>query len=71
MNGLGVVDDAGLVPGLAAGGFGGSDEVGRAIYLPTTFLLDADGVIRWLHRTDNYRIRATTDDVLDAIDAFL
>lgn len=65
---LGVRDDAGLIPGLSAAGFGGDDDVGRAIYLPTTFLLDEDGVIRWIHRADDYRVRATADAVIDAID---
>ena len=68
---LGVRDDAGLIPGLSAAGFGGDDDVGRAIFLPTTFLLDADGVIRWIHRPDDYRVRATADEVVDAIDAHL
>lgn len=68
---LGVRDDAGLIPGLSTAGFGGDDDVGRAIFLPTTFLLDADGVIRWIHRPDDYRVRATADEVVDAIDAHL
>lgn len=68
---LGVVDDAGLPPGLDRGGFGGSPEVGRRIYVPTTFLLDESGTICWVRRTDNYRLRATVDEVVDAIDTFL
>jgi peroxiredoxin len=39
------------------------------IFLPTTFLLDGDGVIRWIYRPDTYRVRASPREVLAAIDA--
>ncbi len=65
---LGIADDDGLVPGLAAVGFGGSAEVANDIYLPTTVLLDEDGIVRWVHRVDNYRVRATPAEVVAAID---
>ncbi len=66
---LGVADDDALIPGLAAAGFGGSDSAGDDIYLPTTILLDEGGVIRWVHRADNYRVRATPAEVVRAIDS--
>jgi peroxiredoxin len=39
------------------------------IFLPATFLVDGDGVIRWAYRPDTYRVRATIPEVLAAIDA--
>jgi peroxiredoxin len=42
---------------------------GADIFLPTTFLLDGDGVIRWIYRPDTYRVRASPREVLAAIDA--
>ena len=42
---------------------------GADIFLPTSFLLDGDGVIRWIHRPDTYRVRASSREVLAAIDA--
>ena len=42
---------------------------GRDLFLSTTFLLDAEGVIRWVYRPDTYRVRAPTREVLRAIDA--
>ena len=42
---------------------------GRDLFLSTTFLLDEEGVIRWVHRPDTYRVRAPARDVLRAIDA--
>jgi len=44
-------------------------KAGPDIFLPTTFLVDADGVIRWIYRPDTYRVRASPSEVLDAIDA--
>jgi len=42
---------------------------GRDLFLSTTFLLDAEGVIRWVYRPDTYRVRAPAREVLRAIDA--
>lgn len=39
------------------------------IFLPATFLLDGNGVIRWVYRPDTYRMRASPRDVIRAIDA--
>jgi len=41
---------------------------GRDLFLSTTFLLDAEGVIRWVYRPDTYRVRAPAREVLRAID---
>lgn len=71
LDALGIADADGLVPGLAAAGFGGSDAVGSSVYLPTTVLLDDEGVVRWVHRAENYRVRATPADVVRAIDEVL
>lgn len=68
MDSLGIADDEGLTAGLSTAGFGGSAEIGRAIYVPTSFLLDEDGIIRWIRRTDNYRLRASVEEVARAID---
>ena len=42
---------------------------GRDLFLSTAFLLDEEGVIRWVHRPDTYRVRAPARDGLRAIDA--
>jgi hypothetical protein len=41
----------------------------RAIFLPTTFLVDEAGVIRWVYRPETYRVRAPAAEILHAIDA--
>lgn len=46
-----------------AGGGGGAD-----IARPAEFLLDGDGVVRWVNLTDNYKTRATPAMVLKALD---
>jgi peroxiredoxin len=38
------------------------------IFKPTTFLLDPDGVVRWVVRPESYRVRAGIDEVVAAID---
>jgi peroxiredoxin len=38
------------------------------IFLPATFLLDGDGVIRWIYWPDTYRMRASPAEVLAALD---
>jgi peroxiredoxin len=42
---------------------------GADIFLPTTFLVDGGGVIRWIYRPDTYRVRASPRELLAAIDA--
>jgi peroxiredoxin len=41
----------------------------RDLFLATNFLLDEDGTIRWIYRPDTYRMRASMDELLAAIDA--
>jgi peroxiredoxin len=41
----------------------------RDLFMATTFLLDEQGVIRWVYRPETYRVRAPARDVLRAIDA--
>ena len=35
--------------------------------IPTTFLVDAGGVVRWIDQTDDYMLRSAPDRVLGAI----
>lgn len=63
LDGLGVRDRDGL-PGAFANG-----RASRDIFLPTTFLLDEQHRVRWVYRPDTYRVRATPDEILAAIDA--
>jgi peroxiredoxin len=35
--------------------------------IPTTFLVDADGVVRWIDQADDYQIRSQPERVLAAI----
>ncbi|MAG29969.1 MAG: peroxiredoxin [Deltaproteobacteria bacterium] len=35
--------------------------------IPTTFLVDAAGVVRWIDQTDDYMLRSAPDRVLAAI----
>ncbi|MBM4247024.1 MAG: redoxin domain-containing protein [Deltaproteobacteria bacterium] len=44
------------------------DRASRDIFLPTTFLLDEQHRVRWVYRPDTYRVRATPDEILVAID---
>lgn len=60
---LGVRDRDGL-PGAFA-----KERTSRDIFLPTTFLLDEQHRVRWVYRPDTYRVRATPDEILAAIDA--
>ena len=39
----------------------------KTMAIPTTLLIDEDGVIRWLDQTDDYRLRSSEDRVLDAV----
>jgi peroxiredoxin len=41
----------------------------RDIFLPTTFLLDERGIVRWVYRPETYRVRAPASEVLRQIDA--
>jgi peroxiredoxin len=68
MEPLNIRHDGGMPPALIAG------EVAKVnpskdIFLATTFLLDERGVIRWVYRPDTYRMRASVDEIVAAIDA--
>jgi peroxiredoxin len=39
--------------------------------IPTTFLVDKDGVVRWIDQSEDYQIRSEPGRVLSAIEAAL
>jgi len=39
--------------------------------IPTTFLVDRDGIVRWIDKTDDYQRRSDPERVLAAISAAL
>jgi len=39
----------------------------RPLAVPTTLLVDEDGVIRWIDQADDYRVRSDATRVLDAV----
>ena len=43
-------------------------EGGKDIARPAEFLVDANGTIRWVNLTDDFRVRARPEAVLTAID---
>ncbi len=45
------------------GGAEGSD-----VARPAEFLVDPDGVVRWVNLTEDYRVRARADEVLQLVD---
>lgn len=45
----------------------GAGENGKDIARPAEFLVDASGVIRWVNLTDDLRVRARPQMVLDVI----
>jgi peroxiredoxin len=67
MDPLGIRHDGGMPPALIAGEVAKVNP-SRDIFLVTTFLLDEGGVIRWIYRPDTYRMRASVDEILAAID---
>ena len=46
----------------------GAGENGRDIARPAEFLVDTAGAIRWVNLTDDIRVRARPEIVLEAID---
>ena len=44
----------------------GAGENGQDIARPAEFLVDADGVVRWVNLTENYWVRARPEQVLEA-----
>ena len=44
----------------------GQGENGRDISRPAEFLIDSSGVVRWRLLTENYRVRARPEQILEA-----
>lgn len=40
----------------------------HSIAVPSVFVIDHDGVVRWAHADPNYMVRPTTRQLLDALD---
>src|SRR5690242_19077501 len=64
----GIPHDGGMPPDLIAGEVGKVNP-SRDLFLATNYLRDERGVIRWIYRPDTYRMRASVDELLAAIDA--
>lgn len=52
---------------LVIGRYGLLNPDGRGWPHPTVFIIDRAGVVRWRFMEENYRIRATNEDVLAAL----
>jgi hypothetical protein len=68
MEPLGIRDDAGMPPALIAGEVAKINP-SKDLFLATNYLVDGSGVIRWIYRPDTYRMRASIDELVAAIDA--
>ena len=68
MEPLHIRHDGGMPPDLIAGAVAKINP-SRDLFLATNYLVDERGVIRWIYRPDTYRMRASIDDLLAAIDA--
>lgn len=68
MDPLGIRHDGGMPPALIAGEVTKINP-SRDLFLATNFLMDEQGTIRWIYRPDTYRMRASIDELLAAIDA--
>ncbi len=44
----------------------GAGEDGHDIARPAEFLIDSSGTVRWLNLTENYFVRATPEQILEA-----
>jgi peroxiredoxin len=44
----------------------GAGENGRDTARPAEFLVDANGVVRWVNLTENYWVRARPEQILEA-----
>jgi len=45
----------------------GAGQKGADIARPAEFLLDSDGIVRWVNLTDNIAVRARPEQVLEAL----
>ncbi len=43
----------------------------RPLAIPTTVLIDAEGIVRWVDQAEDYRVRSNPDRVLQAVRASL
>jgi len=48
----------------------GAGVNGRDIARPAEFLVDASGVVRWRNLTEDFRVRATPEDILKGAQLF-
>ena len=67
MNPLHIRHDGGMPPAIVAGEVA-KINASKDLFLATNFLLDEQGVIRWIYRPDTYRMRASIDELIAAID---
>jgi len=44
----------------------GAGENGQDIARPAEFLLDSNGVIRWVNLTEDFRVRARPEQMIEA-----
>ncbi len=42
-------------------------KIMRPLAIPTTFLVDTEGVVRWIDQADDYRVRSDATRVLEAV----
>ena len=68
MDPLHIRHDGGMPPDLIAGEVAKVNP-SRDLFLSTNYLLDEPGIIRWVYRPDTYRMRASVDELLAAIDS--
>ena len=47
----------------------GQGENGHDIARPAEFLIDSNGIVRWVNLTENYWVRATPEQILNAAKA--
>ena len=45
----------------------GAGENGKDVARPAEFLVDSSGVVRWVNLTDDFRVRATPEQMLGAL----
>ncbi len=50
---------------------GGGRGFFRPLAIPATILIDRDGIVRWLFRSVDFRVRSNPDDVLDAAQSYI
>ena len=43
----------------------------RPLAIPTTFLVGADGTVKWIDQAEDYRVRSDADRVLAAVESTL